>query len=139
MNGFLLDTNVISETAKQRPQPAVVEFMVTQTDLWLPVIVIHELAYGIMILDQGRRRDQMTEWLSQIVNDFSGRILPVDQRAAEFAASMRAQVHRDGGRLKVPDALIAGTAMANDMTVVTRNVRDFDDLGIDIVNPWETS
>ena len=137
MSGYLLDTNVVSETAKQRPQPAVVEFMVAQTDLWLSVIVIHELAYGIMILDEGRRRETMNEWLSQVVGDFSGRILPVDRQTAEFAASMRAQVHRDGGRLRVPDALIAGTAMANDLTVVTRNVRDFDGLGVDIVNPWE--
>ena len=136
MNGFLLDTNVISETAKQRPQPAVVEFMITQTDLWLPVVVTHERAYGIMILDEDRRRDQMTAWLSQIVDDFSGRILPVDQQAAEFAASMRVQVHKDGGTLKVADALIAGTAMANDMAVVTRNVRDFGDLGVEVINPW---
>ena len=51
---------------------------------------------------------------------------------------MRAQVRRNGGELKVADALIAGTAMGNDMTVVTRNVRDFDGLGVDIINPWET-
>ena len=114
MNGFLLDTNVVSETAKQRPQPAVVEFMITQTDSWLSVVVVHELAYGIMILDEGRRRDLMAAWLSQVVSDFSGRILAVDRHAAEIAASMRAQVHRDGGRLKIADALIAGTAMANE-------------------------
>ena len=139
MNGFLLDTNVVSETAKQSPQPAVVEFMNTHSNLWLPVVVIHELAYGIMILDQGRRRDLMSAWLSQIVSGFSGRILPVDRQAAEFAASMRAQVHRDGGRLKIADALIAGTAMANDMAVATRNVRDFDGLSVDVVNPWEVT
>ena len=139
MNGFLLDTNVVSETAKQRPQPAVVEFMITQTDSWLSVVVVHELAYGIMILDEGLRRDLMAAWLSQVVSDFSGRILAVDRQAAEFAASMRAQVHRDGRRLKIADALIAGTAMANDMTVVTRNVRDFDGLGVEIVNPWVAS
>ena len=139
MNGFLLDTNVVSETAKQRPQPAVVEFMTMHSNLWLPVVVIHELAYGIMILGEGRRREGMTAWLSQIVSGFSGRILPVDRQAAEFAASMRAQVHSDGGRLKIADALIAGTAMANDMAVATRNVRDFDGLGVDVVNPWEES
>ena len=139
MNGFLLDTNVVSETAKQHPQPAVIEFMNMHSNLWLPVVVIHELAYGIMILDEGRRRDMMATWLSQIVSDFSGHILPVDRQAAEIAASMRAHVHRDGGRLKIADALIAGTAMANDMAVATRNVRDFDGLGVDVVNPWEES
>ena len=139
MNGFLLDTNVVSETAKQRPQPVVIEFMNMHSNLWLPVVVIHELAYGIMILDEGRRRNIMTAWLSQIVSGFSGRILPVDRQAAEFAASMRAQVHSGGGRLKIADALIAGTAMANDMAVATRNVRDFDGLGVDVVNPWEAS
>ena len=139
MNGFLLDTNVVSETAKQRPQPAVIEFMTMHSNLWLPVVVIHELAYGIMILDEGRRREEMTAWLSQIVSGFSGHILPVERQAAEIAASMRAQVHRDGGRLKIADALIAGTAMANDMAVATRNIRDFDGLGAEVVNPWEAS
>ena len=139
MNGFLLDTNVVSETAKQRPEPAVIEFMNMHSNLWLPVVVIHELTYGIMILDEGRRRNIMTAWLSQIVSGFSGRILPVDRQAAEFSASMRAQVHSGSGRLKIADALIAGTAMANDMAVATRNVRDFDGLGVDVVNPWEAS
>ena len=97
MNGFLLDTNVVSETAKQRPQPAIVEFMNMHSNLWLPVVVIHELTYGIMILGEGRLRDTMVAWLSQIVCDFSGHNLPGDRQAAEIAASTRAQVHRDGG------------------------------------------
>ena len=139
MSGLLLDTNVVSEMTKAVPYPAVAEIMATRRDLWLSVIVIHELQYGISILDEGRRRDGLRAWLSDIVNSFSGRILPVDQQTSELAALLRAQVHRNGGKLEVADALIAATAMSNDLSVATRNVRDFVGLDIDIVNPWEAA
>ena len=139
MSGLLLDTNVVSEMTKAVPYPAVAEIMATRRDLWLSVIVIHELQYGISILDEGRRRDGLRAWLSDIVNSFSGRILPVDQQTSELAALLRAQVHRNGGKLEVADALIAATAMSNDLSVATRNVRDFAGLDIDIINPWEAA
>ena len=76
--------------------------------------------------------------MSGILDEFDGRILPIDRREAEWAAIFQAQVRKSGGRLKLGYALIAGTAMANDLTVVTRNVKDFDGLSVEIVNPWET-
>ena len=60
------------------------------------------------------------------------------EKEAEWAAAFHAGVHKGGGKLKLGDALIAGTAMANDMAVVTRNVKDFEGLDVDVVNPWET-
>ena len=137
MSGFLLDTNVVSEMTKATPYPVVAELMATRRDLWLSVIVIHELRYGITILDEGRRRDELHLWLSQILNRFSGRILSLDQQSSELAASLRARARRSGRTLNVPDALIAGTAGSRSMTLITRNVRDFHGLDIEIVNPWE--
>jgi predicted nucleic acid-binding protein len=138
MSGFLLDTNVVSEMTKATPYPVVAELMATRHDLWLSVIVIHELQYGISILDEGHRRDGLIVWLSQIVDRFNGHILPLDQQSSELAASLRAQARRSGRTLNLPDALIAGTAATHSMTLITRNVRDFCGLDIDIVNPWES-
>ena len=92
----------------------------------------------MQLLPAGRRRERLAQWLSLLLADFDGRISPIGRREAEWAAAFQARVHRSGGELELGDALIAGTAMANDMTIVTRNVRDFDSLDVNIVNPWET-
>ena len=91
----------------------------------------------MQLLPEGRRRDALREWLTLLLADFEGRISPIGRREAEWAASFQAQAHRRGGELELGDALIAGTAMANDMAIVTRNVRDFAGLNIDVVNPWD--
>ncbi len=139
MSGYLLDTNVISELTKDSPNPAVIDLLTTRDDLWLSAIVIEELELGVLLLPQGGRRDGLRQWLSLIIADFEGRISPVGIREAEWAAAFQARVRRSGGELELGDALIAGTAMANDMAIVTRNVRDFDGLDVDIVNPWEAA
>lgn len=139
MSGYLLDTNVISELTKDNPNPAVIDLLNTQDDLWLSAIVVEELELGVRLLPQGRRRDGLREWLSLIMIGFEGRISPVGRREAEWAAAFQARVRRSGGELELGDALIAGTAMANDMAIVTRNVRDFDGLDIDVVNPWKAA
>ncbi len=137
MSGFLLDTNVVSELTKENPNQAVIDYLNAGDDLWLPAIVVKELELGLQLLPDGRRRDSLRRWLSLLLADFEGRISPIGRREAEWAAVLQARVHRSGGELGLGDALIAGTAMANDMAVVTRNVRDFDNLNVRIVNPWE--
>ena len=139
MSGYLLDTNVISELTKDNPNPAVIDLLNTQDDLWLSAIVVEELELGVCLLPQGRRRDGLREWLSQMMINFEGRISPVGRREAEWAATFQARAHLSGGELELGDALIAGTAMANDMAIVTRNVRDFDGLDVDVVNPWKAA
>ncbi len=108
----------------------------TQDDLWLSAIVVEELELGIQLLPGGHRRARLRAWLSLLLADFASRISPIGRREAECAAALRARVHRNGGELELGDALIAGTAMANDMAIVTRNVKDFGDLDLMIVNPW---
>ena len=138
MSGYLLDTNVVSELTKERPNSAIIDYLNIQDDLWLSAIVVEELGLGVQLLPEGRRRDGLREWLTLLLADFDGRISPIGRREAEWAAAFQARVHRGGGELELGDALIAGTAMANDMAIVTRNVRDFGGLNIDIINPWES-
>lgn len=139
MSGFLLDTNVVSEYTRHRPHPAVADFLATQDDLWVSVVVIHELEYGIAILSEGRRRARLRNAVSRFLEDYHDRIAPIDRRCSEIAASLRARARENGQTLHIPDALIAGTAVVRDLTLVTRNVRDFAGLDIDIINPWEAA
>ena len=139
MSGYLLDTNVVTDHTSQRPHLAVAEFLATHDDLWLSVIVLQELELGVQLLPEGRRRVELRQWLSGIVRDFGARVLPVEQREAEWAAAFRAHAHRDGRVLTLADALIAGTAKARELSLVTRNVRDFAALDIPIVNPWDAA
>lgn len=138
MNGYLLDTNVVSELTKERPNPAIIDYLNARDGLWLPAIVVEELELGIQLLPEGHRRTELRGWLSVILADFESRISPIGRREAECAAVLRARVHRDGGELELGDALIAGTAMANDMAIVTRNVKDFGNLDLTVINPWDS-
>ena len=90
-----------------------------------------------MLLPPGRRRDEVALANARILTSFRDRILPLDRTGAEWAARFRVQARRRGLELSVSDALIAGTAMANELTLVTRNVRHFEELGAEIINPWE--
>ena len=137
MTRFLLDTNVVSEITKERPSPQAISFLESQKDLWLPTMVLYELECGLLLLPDGRRRDALRAAISALVDGYSDRILPLDSLSAEWAAKFRAQARRSGNSLRVADALIAGTARANDLTIATRNTRDFDYLDIEVLNPWE--
>ncbi len=137
MSGYLLDTNVVSELTRENPNPGVMDYLNAQENLWLPAIVVEELELGVQLLPEGGRRDRLREWLSLLLADFEGRISPIGRREAEWAAAFQARVHRSGGRLELGDALIAGTAMANGMAIVTRNVKDFESLNVELVNPWD--
>lgn len=141
MSGYLLDTNVVSELSKLAPHPAIVTFLDVEDDLWLSVIVLEELSLGVRLLPEGRRRDGLRAWLFQLLSNFVERILPIDRPEAQQAAAFQAQAQaqRSGRVLQLADALIAGTAMTHDLTVATRNTRDFDGLGIHVVDPWQTT
>ena len=137
MTRFLLDTNVVSEITKERPSPQAISFLESQEDLWLPTMVLYELECGLLLLPDGRRRDALRAAISALVDGYSDRILPLDSLSAEWAAKFRAQARRSGNSLRVADALIAGTAKANELAIATRNTKDFDYLDIEVLNPWE--
>ena len=100
-------------------------------------MVLHELEFGWQLLPPGQRLDGLRAVLSGFITGYEGRILPLERLAAEWAARFRAQAHRSGRVLDLGDALIAGTAKAHDLAVATRNVGDFEYLGVAVTNPWE--
>ncbi len=137
MNGFLLDTNVVSELTRSTPDTRVMAFLAAHHDLWLSAVVVHELEFGLQLLPHGQRRDLLSAALAGIVDEYQDRILPIDREGAEWAAFFRSQAHRGGRVLDLGDALIAGTARAHDLSVATRNVADFSGLDVNVINPWE--
>ncbi len=136
MSGYLLDTNVVSETMRRVPHSQVITFLTGHDDLWLSTIVLHELEYGTRLMEQGLRRSGLQATLASFTTAYKDRILPLDRTAAEWAAQFRAQSQRSGRVLELGDALIAGTAKANGLCVATRNITDFQHLNIDVTNPW---
>ena len=137
MSGYLLDTNVISELAKSPPDTRVVTFLQTMADLWVPTIALYEIEYGLQLLPHGRRRNSIANVMSEFLEEYSERTLSLDREAAEHAGVLRAQAHLSGRRLRIADALIAGIAAANNLSLATRNVADFDYLPIEVTNPWQ--
>jgi len=137
VRGLLLDTNVISELAKDTPTRRVVDFLsADQHEFWISSVVVHELEYGLQLLPLGRRRRNLQKLLESFFAEHRGRILPLDQAGAEWAARFRAHAHRSGRVLELGDALIAGTAKSRRLAVATRNVVDFSELELEVVNPW---
>ena len=139
MRGYLLDTNVISELARDVPDRGVVAFLSGQEELWLSAVVLHELEFGLGLLPAGRRRDGIGAVVSAFVEEYEDRVLPLGRAEAAHAAALRVRAQRSGRALDLGDALIAGTAVAHELAVATRNVRDFDGLGLDLVDPWKTA
>ncbi|MDE2944697.1 MAG: type II toxin-antitoxin system VapC family toxin [Gemmatimonadota bacterium] len=137
MSGVLLDTNVISELTKEVPAPPVVAFLSAGDDLWLSALVLHELEFGLRLLPHGRRRDALRDSLSEVIRHYEDRVLPVDRKAAVWAARFRAEARKRGCPLDLGDALIAGTAKASDLSLATRNVADFSGLQLALTNPWD--
>jgi predicted nucleic acid-binding protein len=133
-----LDTNVVSELTRDRPERRVIAFLSAQPELWLPTLVVHELEFGLQLLPPGTRRDGLRAVMAAFITEYEDRIVPLDRIGAEWAARFRARMHRSGRVLDLGDALIAGTAKAHNLSLATRNVRDFDGLDVDVTNPWET-
>lgn len=137
---FLLDTNVVSEWTKPRPNPGVVEWLanVDEDSVYLSVITLAELRHGIERLSPGKRRTQLDEWLrADLPLRFEHRILPVDAAVADHWGHLFARCETKGRPIHAMDALIAATAEVNSLTLVTRNASDFAQAAKSTVNPWK--
>ena len=136
---ILLDTNVVSELIRTAPDPAVTSWVSDHPlyDLFFSAVSEAELRYGAAILPPGRRRDTLFLDIDAMLRDaFEDRVLPFDSDAARAYGNIAA-VRRSAGRPVAPaDCQIAAIAASRDMAVATRNVRDFEDMGIEIVDPW---
>jgi len=142
MSGFLIDTNVLSEYNRPGgPDAGVKRWLeTTARDLQhVSVITLAEIEKGIELLSPSKRRMQLEQWFKQELEMwFLGRILDVDRQVASRWALLVAQGVRSGRPLPTIDSLIAATALAHDLTIVTRNVRDFQPTGAATINPWQS-
>jgi hypothetical protein len=137
---LLLDTNVLSEVQRPAPDPKVLAWLdtVDEDRVFISVASIAELRRGVALMDDGRRRAALTGWLANdLPARFAERILPIDQAVAERWGDLMAQSRRGGVALSVMDGFFAATALAKDLTLVTRNVRDFAPFGVRLHNPWD--
>ena len=139
---ILLDTNVVSELMRTSPTPAVEAWIADHPvqDLFFSAVGESELRYGAAIMPTGRRRDSLLSDIETMLHAaFENRILPFDSSAARAYAVIAAK-HRFAGRAVAPaDCQIAAIARAHGMAVATRNTRDFEDMGIDVYNPWDAT
>ena len=140
MNGFLLDTNIPSETIKLRPDLRVARWLDQQASgtLYLSVVTVGELRRGFVMAPDPKRRARLEHWLeNDIFGWFSQRILPVTREIADRWGEIDGVCQQIGTPANTADGLIAATALIHNLTVVTRNVRDFANLGVPLFNPWE--
>ncbi len=137
---MLLDTFLLSEITKPRPDPGVlVWFEATlETQMHLSVLTLGEIRKGAFALAPGARRDRVLTWLSGIARDFAARILPVDPDVAMLWGELAGEARRRGKQVGVVDGLLAATAIRHGLAVVTRNVDDFVPTGVRVVNPWDS-
>ncbi len=142
MSGFLLDTNIPSELIRPSPDPRVEDWVYGQdaASLYLSAVTIGEVRKGLSILPDSKRRIRLEDWFeNNLVPLFAGRILAVTQNVAERWGVLDGRRQLSGRPLNTADGLIAATALEHGLTLVTRNVKDYDDLGVTILNPWEAA
>jgi predicted nucleic acid-binding protein len=139
VRGWLLDTNVVSEWTKPRPNESVVRWLadLDEDRVYVSVITLAELRDGVERLAAGRRRTRLDAWLRHdLVARFEGRILGIDAIAADAWGAMLARARAAGRHIGSMDAGVAGLAQTHRLVVATRNVADFAILGVDTHDPW---
>jgi predicted nucleic acid-binding protein len=140
MNGFLLDTNCLSELVRARPEPLVLSWLeaVDEDLCYVSVLTLGEIRKGVALLPQSRRRTQLEGWLEVELNTrFAGRVLPVDAVIADRWGQLTAEAKKRGKTLTVVATLLAATALHHNLTIVSRNLKHFDGTPVPVLNPWE--
>lgn len=136
---ILLDTNVVSEPMRKAPDRAVLKWLDGQVagDLYLCAITVAEIRFGMEILPSGKRRQALKEGFAAMLRqEFAGRVWPFDEDAATHFGKIAASRKAAGRPISIQDCQIAAVARSRGAAVATRNVRDFEGCGIDLLNPW---
>ena len=136
---IVLDTNVVSELMHLSPNPAVERWVAVRsaTSLFFSAVGEAELRYGVAIMSAGRRRDALASAIETMLSeDFAGRVLPFDSDAARAYAEIASSRRAAGRPISQADGQIAAITRSRGMALATRNVRDFEEMGIDLLDPW---
>ncbi|MEI6484462.1 MAG: type II toxin-antitoxin system VapC family toxin [Betaproteobacteria bacterium] len=136
---ILLDTNVVSELMRPAPSARVLQWLNHQPsrEIWLSSVVAGELLFGLARLPEGARKQQLTRTLSLMLSeDFQNRVLAYDLEAAVVYADLVAQRESQGRPISLADAQIASICLTHQASLATRNTKDFEGLGLTLINPW---
>jgi predicted nucleic acid-binding protein len=142
VSGFLLDTNIPSELVRSQADPRIRRWFSAQPEqsLFLSAVSIGEVRRGFTLLPPSKRRTELEHWFHHdLVPRFGRRILPVTHAIADRWGILGAERQLAGTPIGTADGLIAATAIEHNLVLVTRNVRDFANLGITLLNPWTES
>ena len=138
---ILLDTNVLSELMRPNPNDGVIEWLdaLPDDDVWISAVTVGEIQLGLALLPEGRRKQILTGLAEEMLNEeFSEKCLPFDYQAAGEYAKIVASRSRQGSPITVEDAHIAAIALTADLTLATRNTKDFMGIkGLKLIDPWQ--
>lgn len=134
---IFLDTNVVSETLRKEPDPAVIAWLTRyDAEIALPTVTIAEIAFGIRKIRPDQRADRLEQGLSEWRRRFAGRIYGLTEEAALAYGEIMGNAALQGRAMAAPDGMVAAIVRVNGGRLATRNLKDFETTGLDLVSPW---
>lgn len=137
---WLLDTNILSELRKPRPEPKVEAFIASQPldQLYISVVTLAEIRFGIERVGDANRRAELGTWLTNNVRPmFDQRVLPITEEVMLTWRLLVEEGRKTGHTFSQPDLIIAATAIHHGFTIITRDRKDYDKARVSVINPWE--
>lgn len=139
MTGWLLDTNILSELRRPRPEPKVVAFVAAQPleSLHISAVTLAEIRFGIELVADANRRAELTDWLAHKVRPmFAQRVLPVTEEIMFKWRLLMEEGRKAGHTFSEPDLIIAATALEHGLTLVSRDTREYERARVPVFDPW---
>jgi toxin FitB len=136
---YLLDTCLISELAKSKPDEKVVDWVLSEneTSFYVSVLTFGELHKGVEKLPESKKKEELQVWIEdELKNRFQNRIIGIDMRVSILWGKIQCFAEKKGKPMPAIDSLIAATGIAYELTIVTRNVTDMEQSGVKLLNPW---
>lgn len=136
---YLLDTCLISELAKSKPDEKVVDWVLSEdeTNFYISVLTFGELHKGVERLPESKKKKELQGWIEdELKNRFQNRIIGIDMRVSILWGTIQCLAEKKGKPMPAIDSLIAATGIVHELTVVTRNVTDMEQSGVKLLNPW---
>jgi predicted nucleic acid-binding protein len=135
---IILDTNVISELMRPKPEEKVIAWLdrLPSSSLWISSVTVFEIGFGFQGMSMGKRRDSHAEGFENLLKQIDHRVAPFDYEAAQYASRLTAARKTMGRPRESRDTMIAGIVLSRHATLATRNTKDFDDISAAVINPW---